>query len=97
MSNDLISREALLEEIVNGKNKPEIYDGAQEVDWMMHCISTAPAVDAQSVKHSRAVKIYDNPYTGNLYTTCLRCAQKISPKDAWCKHCGALLDLEDLQ
>ena len=94
MNNDLISREALLEEIAHGKNKPEIYDGAQEADWIMDCITMSPAVDAQPVKHSRAVKIYDNPYTGKLFTTCLRCAQKISPKDAWCKHCGAILDLE---
>lgn len=86
---DFISREALLKKLL----MPE--KGTMEFSAdVLDAIMEAPAVDARPVRHSCAVKIYDNPYTGKLYTTCLRCAQKISPKDAWCKHCGALLDLE---
>lgn len=87
---DFISREALLKKLL----MPE--EGTMEFSAdVLDAIMEAPAVDAQPVKHSRAVKIYDNPYTGKLFTTCLRCAQKISPKDAWCKHCGAKMDLRE--
>lgn len=36
-----------------------------------------------------AVKFFNDPYTGKLFTTCSRCDGKISPKDNYCKHCGA--------
>lgn len=39
---DLISREALIDEIKNGKDKPPIYDGMQEAIWIKHCIRNAP-------------------------------------------------------
>ena len=39
---DLISRQAVYEEIKHGKNRPKIYDGAQEVDWIMECINQVP-------------------------------------------------------
>lgn len=38
---DLISREALLQRIT-GPERPEIYDGAQEVEWIERCIREAP-------------------------------------------------------
>ena len=44
--------------------------------------------------HARAVKRYTDPHTGKKYTTCSACEEKISPQDAWCKYCGAKLDLE---
>jgi len=43
------------------------------------------------VIYARAVKIFDNPYTGKMFTTCSVCDGKISPKDAFCKHCGAMI------
>lgn len=47
---DLISRKALLEEIENGKGKPKIYDGMQEVSWINECIQNAPtAFDLENV------------------------------------------------
>lgn len=39
---------------------------------------------------AKQLKIYDNPYTGKLMTTCSRCNGKVGPKDVFCKHCGAL-------
>ena len=39
--NDLISREALLQRI-NGPERPEIYDGAQEAEWIERCIRETP-------------------------------------------------------
>lgn len=44
--------------------------------------------------HARAVKRFTDPHTGRKYTTCSACDEKISPQDAWCRHCGAKLDLE---
>ena len=44
--------------------------------------------------HARAVKRFTDPHTGKKYTTCSACDEKISSQDAWCKHCGAKLDLE---
>lgn len=44
--------------------------------------------------HARAVKRYTDPHTGLKYTTCSACEEKIGPRDTWCKHCGAKLDLE---
>lgn len=35
------------------------------------------------------VKFFNDPYTGKRFTTCSRCDGKISPKDNYCKHCGA--------
>lgn len=47
---DLISRNAVFEEIKHGKNRPKIYDGAQEVDWIMECINQVPiAYDVNKV------------------------------------------------
>lgn len=43
----------------------------------------------KTVIRARAVKIFDDPYTGRMFTTCSACDGKISPKDAFCKHCGA--------
>ena len=41
MIGDLISREALLQRI-NGPERPEICDGAQEAEWIEQCIQEAP-------------------------------------------------------
>ena len=38
---DLISRAALTERI-NGSERPEIFDGAQEAEWIARCIREAP-------------------------------------------------------
>ena len=44
--------------------------------------------------HARPMKRFNDPHTGRKYTTCSACDEKIGPQDAWCKHCGAKLDLE---
>jgi PHP family Zn ribbon phosphoesterase len=43
------------------------------------------------VIYARPVKIFDDPYTGKMFTTCSACDGKISPKDKFCKHCGATI------
>lgn len=92
MDNDLISRSALLEEIAHGKNKPEIYDGAQEADWMMHCISTAPAVDAQLVRHGKWIR-QDDTFTRYKCSECG--SENHKGYENFCLYCGAKMDEED--
>lgn len=55
-------------------------------------IENLPSVE--SVVHGRPVKIFNDPWTGRLFTTCSVCNGKISPKDDFCKHCGAKMDEE---
>lgn len=52
-------------------------------------ISRLPASDARPVVYAEPVRIFNDPYTGRMFTTCSRCTGKISPKDKFCKHCGA--------
>lgn len=49
---------------------------------------------ADDCVHARPVKRFTDPHTGKKYTTCSACDEKIGPKDTWCRHCGAKLDLE---
>ena len=43
------------------------------------------------VKYAEAVKIFNDPYTEKMFTTCSACCGKISPNDVFCKHCGATI------
>lgn len=54
MNGDLISRSELLDEIY-GNNRPEVYDGQDIANWQMECINSAPAVDAEPVRHGKWV------------------------------------------
>ena len=47
---DIIDRQALIAKI-NGPDRPEIYDGAQEVEWIMECIQgKAESLDWMAAK-----------------------------------------------
>ena len=59
-------------------------DAIMRVRSMVHAAKTIEDPKA------KRLKIYDNPYTGKLMTTCSRCDGKVGPKDAFCKHCGAM-------
>lgn len=49
------------------------------------------AGEYKPVKYAKAVKIYNDPYTEKLFTTCSACSGKISANDKFCKHCGAII------
>ena len=63
-------------------------------------IKVAPVVDAQEIKHSKWIKMYNNPDDGNYY--CPECHHSIdiatgreTPIDRgffYCPHCGAKMD-----
>ena len=59
---------------------------------VMEYIKQIPAADVVEVVHGSPVKVFEDPWTGKMFTTCSRCDGKISPKDKWCKHCGAKID-----
>ena len=42
--------------------------------------------------HGRPLKVYCDPYTGRMFTTCSVCDGKIGKTDTFCKHCGARMD-----
>lgn len=44
--------------------------------------------------YAERVRIFDDPYTGRLYTTCSFCQNRVSKRDRYCKHCGRIF-MED--
>ena len=48
-----------------------------------------PLPELRPVVHARPVKIFNDPWTGKMFTTCSACDGKISAKDNFCRHCGA--------
>lgn len=54
-------------------------------------IDEQPTVDVKPVIYAKAIKFYDDSYTGRMFTTCSACDGKISSRDAFCKHCGATI------
>ena len=86
MENDLINREALLDEIY-GSNRPEVYDGQDIANWQMECIESAPAVDAEPVRHERWGENGRCTGCGNRAPFwCMASTYYTSP---YCQHCGA--------
>lgn len=51
----------------------------------------AQLANCRAIKYAEPVKIFNDPYSGRLFTTCSLCMGRISPKDKFCKHCGANL------
>lgn len=81
---DYISRQAAIEAAKHAWAK-----GLEPTQY----IEQIPAADVRPVVYAEPVRIFDDPYTGRMLTTCSRCTGKISPKDKFCKHCGA--DMRD--
>ena len=62
----LIDLDALCEEIENGKDKPKIYDGAGEADWINSCMEKAPvAYDLDKVVEQLERVSVEEPLTDN--------------------------------
>ena len=62
-------------------------DGISIREWIDKIVKG----EYKPVVYARAMKIFDNPYTGRMFTTCSACDGKISPNDTFCKHCGATM------
>lgn len=86
--NDLINRETLLDEIY-GSNRPEVYDSQDIANWQMECINSAPAVDAEPVRHGEWRRY---PECG--VTRCSVCDWSIEEcfSSNYCPNCGAKMD-----
>ena len=48
---------------------------------------------SEDIVHTRPIKRVDS-LTGRVCTVCSGCRCEVDSDDAWCKHCGAKLDLE---
>lgn len=74
----------------------------RKVSYQGFCIEAAfrivdiPAADVAPVVHGAAVKVFSDPFTGRMFTTCSEYDGKIGPKDKYCKHCGAKMDAAKL-
>ena len=85
--NDYISRQTTIDdlrEILNDPNCPLFISAT-----IHQILESIPAADVRPVVYAEPVRIFNDPYTGRMFTTCSRCTGKISPKDKFCKHCGA--------
>ena len=78
---EYIERNKAIDACFNGWNN-NAHDCAEN-------IRAIPAADVRPVVHARPVKIFNDPWTGKMFTTCSACDGKIGHKDNFCKHCGA--------
>ena len=91
---EYIDREALKEEILHGKNKPTIYYGAQEAEWIDECIKNAPIADVQEVRHGK----WEKQQNGKEKCSDCGCGvvfQTVYGRweyENYCPHCGAKMD-----
>lgn len=89
---DVISRnrlrEAMYHEAFEVDSDMQKWDGGCWIRYRLfeNVLNELPSVQERMAE---AVKIFDDPYTGRRFTTCSWCRDKISPKDKYCKHCGA--------
>lgn len=58
---------------------------------MCQNMSSIPVAHVRQIVYGRAVKVFNDPWSGRMFTTCSVCCGKISPKDDFCKHCGVVL------
>lgn len=103
---DYIERDLLLAEIKELKKSPW-YNGGygtyernirrEAIDIIVDlCIRSAPAADAQAVKHGKWIKMYNNPDDGNYYCSeCHNCIYIATGRETpidrdffYCPHCG---------
>lgn len=68
---------------------PDSYCAGME--FMLQKIETAPTEKVISIVYSAPQRIFSDPFSGRIFTTCENCLQKISAKDHYCRHCGAKL------
>lgn len=96
MNGDLISRSELLDEIY-GNNRPEVYDGQDIANWQMECINSAPAVDAEPVRHGRWKYLPPTINSVGAYS-CSACGFLVFDhrvnKCNYCPNCGARMEAE---
>ena len=62
---------------------------AAYAEAVLSILRNAPTANVAPVVFSRPVRVFDDPFSGQRFTTCARCDGKISPRDRYCKHCGA--------
>lgn len=95
MNDDYISRKEALSRFsfYQGDRIPEKdidgFDNTISFKDAKAVIRSISSADVRPVVYAEPVRIFNDPYTGRMFTTCSRCTGKISPKDKFCKHCGA--------
>lgn len=65
------------------------YSNEEREDDVVGMIDSVESADVRPERYARKVKFYNEPWTGNKFTTCTACYGKVGPHDKFCKHCGA--------
>ncbi len=81
-----IDADRLLKEIEDSPDKPKINDGAEEAEWIMKCINSAPAADVRPER--RGHWIFQEP-DATLHPWQCSCCGKSSGMTRYCHNCGA--------
>lgn len=90
MNDDLISRSALLERFENAQSKVGSLVETVFFDGVMTMVDTAPAVDAEPVRHGKWV---DNGLPNSMLSKCSECGMLHGACTFnYCPHCGAKMD-----
>lgn len=102
MADEYISRNLVIKRLEEKKSsicpiEPWEYERYRDIcdaiDSDIETVKNIHFADVAPIVHAKAIKFYSDPFTGRMFTTCTACDGKISSKDAFCKHCGAKMDL----
>lgn len=96
----LINADAVWERYNKEYRQQDIYDGADDKDWLKKCIDEAPTVDAEPVRHEKWI---DDTGCLDSYKQykCSGCGKRPMLNEMWCNEltdycpfCGARMDGE---
>lgn len=89
----LIDVDAVWDRYNKEYRQQDIYDGAQDKDWLERCINEAPTVDAEPVRHGKWLSFTDD---GRQYEACSECeyTKIVGGANSWCPACGARMEVE---
>lgn len=63
-----------------------------EIKNLIDLIKSQNKVDVEIIRHGKPISVINDIWTEKTPTVCSVCGLKISKKDNWCRHCGAILD-----
>lgn len=69
----------------------EVYDAHGIRLGIANWAEAIPAADTRPGAYAEPVRVFNDPWSGKMITTCSACCGKISLKDSFCRHCGASL------
>lgn len=94
----LIDADAVWERYDKEYRQQNIYDGAQDKDWLERCINEAPTVDAEPVRHGKWIDVSEPDGNDNVQCRCSECSAGDTHSKSmvvpYCWRCGTKMDGE---